>query len=510
MEPQGQATLEQAHQHFAAEVARWREVRGMSKKVLAERMGFHPSYVSHMESGRTKPSEDFARRADETLNAGKAIWHRWCEYETARLRSTKPAAVPTARKAEQPYATGSSVLVEHDAARLDYDGSRYRLTMRRLLRNTGTEPITRYLIRISVDRYPGEPERSNHHYRAHPLTWEELNLTAVCRGEAMRWQAKHDRDAFKEVWLLFDNDQGRFPLYPGESVWIEYAYTVSEEKWGHWFQRAVRLPTGHLEVELAFPTELDPAVWGTVTSMTSEASPLNSAPTRREENGTTVFTWSTGRPILHARYRLEWHFRAARTRRESTGVHVNEVRPSEQMRNLGVVQEGAPILAEPARPFSLPAEREAAEQAVESLFTSMERIAGVHTFAKGMGIAAPQIGIGRAAAVVQPAEPGAGAIVLLNPRVIAASRETDDQYEGCLSFFDVRGLVPRPLRITVETMTLDGTTVITDYERGLARLIQHEIDHLDGHLYTARMRPGVQPISVTEYRQTGRAWSYEH
>ncbi|MFC8869755.1 multiprotein-bridging factor 1 family protein [Streptomyces sp. NPDC057148] len=58
---------EQAHQHFAAEVARWREVRGMSKKVLGERMGFHPLYVSHMESGSTKPSEDFARRADEHL-----------------------------------------------------------------------------------------------------------------------------------------------------------------------------------------------------------------------------------------------------------------------------------------------------------------------------------------------------------------------------------------------------------------------------------------------------------
>ncbi|MEU2770567.1 peptide deformylase [Streptomyces diastaticus] len=189
---------------------------------------------------------------------------------------------------------------------------------------------------------------------------------------------------------------------------------------------------------------------------------------------------------------------------------MTEVRPSEQMRNLGVVQEGASVLAEPARPFSLPAEREAAEQAVESLFISMARIAGVHTFAKGMGIAAPQIGIRRAAAVVQPAEPGAGAIVLLNPRVIAASQETDDQYEGCLSFSDVRGLVPRPLRITVETTTLDGTTVTAVYEHGLARLVEHEIDHLDGHLYTARMRPGVQPISVTEYRQTGRAWSYEH
>ena len=81
---------------------------------------------------------------------------------------------------------------------------------------------------------------------------------------------------------------------------------------------------------------------------------------------------------------------------------MDEVRPSDQMRNLGVVQQGAPILAERARPFSLPADHDAAEQAVERLFTSIERIAQVHTFAKGMGIAAPPIGLSRAAAVVQP------------------------------------------------------------------------------------------------------------
>ncbi|WP_234445290.1 hypothetical protein [Streptomyces rimosus] len=77
---------------------------------------------------------------------------------------------PAQRRPEQPYATGSALVVEHDAARLHYDGSKYRLTMRRRLRNTGDEPVTRYLIRISVDRYPGDPERSNAHYRAHPLT----------------------------------------------------------------------------------------------------------------------------------------------------------------------------------------------------------------------------------------------------------------------------------------------------------------------------------------------------
>ncbi|MBD0709002.1 formylmethionine deformylase [Streptomyces sp. CBMA291] len=179
------------------------------------------------------------------------------------------------------------------------------------------------------------------------------------------------------------------------------------------------------------------------------------------------------------------------------------------MRDLGVVQDGAPVLAEPARAFDLPAEREVAEQVVEQMFAAMERIGQVHPFAKGMGLAAPQIGIGRAAAVVRPPGPDASAIVLLNPRITDRSGDTDEQYEGCLSFFDVRGLVPRPLWISVETTTPEGRRVTTTYERGLARLIHHEIDHLDGLLYTARMRTGVAPIPVEQYRQTGSAWAYE-
>jgi hypothetical protein len=309
-QPADQLTVEQAIEDFAAEVAYWREVRGLSKARLAKQMGFDPSYVSHIESGRHKPTEDFARIADEKLNAGKAIMQRFAAYETARRTSTGGAAVPQPRRADLPYATGTALVVEHDQARLDYDGSSYRLTMRRRLCNTGTEPITRYLIRISVDRYPGDPELSNAHYRQHPLTWDELALTATCRGEKMRWQAKHDRDAFKEIWLLFENSRGRFPLYPGESVWIEYGYSVSDTKWGHWFQRAVRLPTEHLQVQLAFPADLDPVVWGTETSMSAEASPLRTPPVRSEEGGVRLFTWSTASPGLHARYRLEWRFRA--------------------------------------------------------------------------------------------------------------------------------------------------------------------------------------------------------
>ncbi|MFF7255493.1 peptide deformylase [Streptomyces microflavus] len=67
----------------------------------------------------------------------------------------------------------------------------------------------------------------------------------------------------------------------------------------------------------------------------------------------------------------------------------------------------------------------------------------------------------------------------------------------------------RPVKITVETTTRTGETVTTEYARGLARLVHHEIDHLSGLLYTVRMRTGVDPIPVEQYRQTGQAWAYD-
>lgn len=187
---------------------------------------------------------------------------------------------------------------------------------------------------------------------------------------------------------------------------------------------------------------------------------------------------------------------------------MTSTKPSDQMNQLGIVQAGAPILDTPTRRFDLPTERAAAEETTARLLEVLRRLAEVHEFAKGRGLAAPQIGIDRAAAVVQPPEPGADALVLLNPRIVDAGTEQDEHYEGCLSFFDVRGMVPRPLSITVEAAALDGKVSTTTYENGLARLVHHEIDHLDGLLYTARMHPGIEPIPVEQYRQTGKRWAY--
>ncbi|MGW2255838.1 peptide deformylase [Kitasatospora sp. NPDC001660] len=184
------------------------------------------------------------------------------------------------------------------------------------------------------------------------------------------------------------------------------------------------------------------------------------------------------------------------------------MRPSQQMQSLGVVQQGTPILNRPAEPFDLPTEHAAAQAVIDELFAAVEQIGRVHSFAKGMGLAAPQIGIPRAAALVLPPTAGAGPIILLNPEITAVSEEADEQYEGCLSFFDVRGMVPRPLRMDVTATSLDGAITTVTYEFGLARLIAHEIDHLDGLLYTDRMRPDVRPIPVEEYRGTGSTWAY--
>ncbi|MFF8917452.1 peptide deformylase [Streptomyces sp. NPDC015032] len=481
---------------FAAELTHFREVRGFTKAEVARRLRISPSYVSHLESERERGSSDLARRLDKELDAGGKIWKAWQEVDGS--------AQPIPEAAETPPSAG--ILVLEDTADLRYDGSVYHLTMHRSLRNTGTEPITRYLVRIAVDRYPGEPERSNALYRNHPLTWEELQLQAHCGDEEMGRVVKHDRDAFKEVWLEFANTRTRFPLYPGQETGIAYSYSVTADKWGPWFQRAVRLPTRQLTVSLSFPTALQPTVWGTETSLSASFAPLHTPPTQVVDEDHTVYTWTTLDPPLHARYRMEWRLKTAHLQESEP---VNTLTPSALMAAAGIVQEGDILLRTVAQPFDLPAEADDARHVVGQLDAAITRVKELHDFGKGMGIAAPQIGIGRAAAVVVPPGDGSNPIVLLNPTIAESSAETDRQYEGCLSFFDVRGLVPRPLHIVIAHTDIDGTPRLTRFDHGLARLALHEVDHLDGKLYRSRMDPGTQPIPVEEYRGTGQNWTYQ-
>ena len=231
--------------------------------------------------------------------------------------------------------------------------------------------------------------------REDPLTWDEIALSATCGDEPMSWHVKHDRDAFKELWLLFENSEGRFSLYPGQTTWISYVYTVKAYKWGPWWARAIRLPTRRLSMTAIFPARLQPVVWGITTSMTAEASPFPTAIARHENGDDVGFSWAIDEPPLHARYRLEWKFKVPD---EGETAEMEKLSPADLMRSLDIVQESAPGLAEVARPFDLPAEAEDARRVVAQLVSTMERVGQVHNFVKGMGLAAPQINIGRAAA----------------------------------------------------------------------------------------------------------------
>ncbi|MEU8295691.1 peptide deformylase [Micromonospora sp. NPDC048909] len=503
--------LDRAADSFAAELARQRTTRGLSKKQLALLMGFDPSYVSHVEGRRHRPTEDFARRAEAVLEASGAIWQRFREYDDLRQARNGQAQreLPLPGQWLPP---GTGLVVERELATLVHADDGYRCVIRRELYNAGTEPVTRYLVRVAVDRYPNDPGRSNRHHREHPLTFAELQLRAHRddgggEREPMHWRAKHDRDAFKEIWLLFENGDRRFPLYPGDRATIEYAYQVGAEKWGPWFQRAVRLPTRHLAVRLDLPAALDPQVWGAETSLSAEEGPLRTPVQRHDDGDRAVFDWQTDDPPLNARYRMQWRFRA-RPEPEHDTTPTGRIRPSDRMRAAGVLQRGADLLRQPARPLDLPAEELVARDLVERLSAALVRLDELHPFSKGVGIAAPQLGVGRAAAVVRPPDRAAEPVVLLNPRVVDVSPDTDEQYEGCLSFFDHRGLVPRPLRVDVEHAQWDGSRIITSFEYGMARLVAHEIDHLEGRLYVDRMTPGVPLVPVEEYRETGHPWRY--
>jgi peptide deformylase len=178
-----------------------------------------------------------------------------------------------------------------------------------------------------------------------------------------------------------------------------------------------------------------------------------------------------------------------------------------QLRALGIRQEGDPVLRQECEPFDLPHQRADALALWEQLRRRVDQLQQLYPFTKGVGLAAPQIGIPRAMSIVRPAD-GGDDLALINPIVLWQSDDQDEKYEGCLSFFDVRVPVPRPLAIRIQLRTLDGQRVKHAYDRGLARLVLHEIDHLDGTLARDRIRPGCRPIPLSDYRDGSHDWEY--
>lgn len=105
--------------------------------------------------------------------------------------------------------------------------------------------------------------------------------------------------------------------------------------------------------------------------------------------------------------------------------------------------------------------------------------------ADGVGLAAPQVGVKKQVAVVE-IEEGSGVIELINPEVLEVEGEQTG-VEGCLSFPDLYGEVSRPYRVKVRAQDRKGNFFEIEAEGFLARAIQHEMDHLQGVLFTSKV-----------------------
>ncbi|HKV23857.1 MAG TPA: peptide deformylase [Candidatus Acidoferrum sp.] len=144
-----------------------------------------------------------------------------------------------------------------------------------------------------------------------------------------------------------------------------------------------------------------------------------------------------------------------------------------------IVKYGDPILEKAAAPVKkFDAEL---EQLTEDMFASMYA-------AQGVGLAAPQIGLGLRLSVIDvtTGKNPEAKIVIINPEITHAEGEVREE-EGCLSIPGFRGYVVRPQFVTVRAQNVKGEIFEIRGENLLARAFCHEIDHLDGILFIQRL-----------------------
>ena len=129
--------------------------------------------------------------------------------------------------------------------------------------------------------------------------------------------------------------------------------------------------------------------------------------------------------------------------------------------------------------------------------------------AQGVGIAAPQVHVPHRAVVIEvdpknpryPGYPNVPLTILINPKIVEHSVETQDDWEGCLSVPDLRGRVSRWQSVTIEAIDREGSSIGFQAEGFFARVLQHELDHLDGKVFLDHMSDLTTLTHLREYQQ---------
>lgn len=167
-----------------------------------------------------------------------------------------------------------------------------------------------------------------------------------------------------------------------------------------------------------------------------------------------------------------------------------------------VVKYGNPVLEQRAATVT---EFDTADlrQLVDDMFESMYA-------AKGVGLAAPQIGISRRIAVIDTSvgERPEDRIVLINPEIVGTEGIQTSE-EGCLSIPGFREQVSRASKVTVRAQNVQGETYELTGEELLARAFLHETDHLNGRLYISHISPLKRDLIRRKVRKLAKAGEWE-
>ena len=145
--------------------------------------------------------------------------------------------------------------------------------------------------------------------------------------------------------------------------------------------------------------------------------------------------------------------------------------------------QGDPILEKVCRPV---------EKLTDRLETLIDDMLETMYNENGVGLAAPQVGVLRRIVVI---DVGEGPLVLINPEIVEQDGEQTGS-EGCLSLPGKAGIVTRPNHVVVKALDRKMQPVTLEGTELLARAFCHEIDHLDGHMYTELVEG---PLSDVEY-----------
>lgn len=180
-----------------------------------------------------------------------------------------------------------------------------------------------------------------------------------------------------------------------------------------------------------------------------------------------------------------------------------------------IVQTGHPVLRQVARPLTVEEIRS------ESTSRLIEEMRDTMRAAPGVGLAAPQIGLSLQIAVIEDRSDYLEGVpkeelevrkrsavdfhVIINPKLFIEGDEAVEFFEGCLSVDGFGALVSRALKVRVECLNERAEPITIRAEGWYARILQHEIDHLNGYLYIDRM----QSRTFTTIENVERYWKAE-